>query len=112
MRIIAATAFAYVILSGIAGAADMAAPPAPIATSAPWVGFYLGLNAGGAFGDANHDFSFASLDLPMRGAIGGGQIGYNWQAGPMVLGLETDFQGSSVKGNISAPCIAPLCGLP
>jgi outer membrane immunogenic protein len=112
MRIIAGAAIACVISSGIAGAADMAVPPAPIAPPAPWTGFYLGLNAGGGVGDANNNLGFASVDLPLKGAIGGGQIGYNWQAGPMVLGLETDFQGSSVKGTISAPCIAPLCGLP
>jgi outer membrane immunogenic protein len=112
MRIIGGAAFAYMILSGIAGAADFAAPFATFAPAAPWKGFYLGVNAGGGIGDANTDFGFASLDLPVKGAIGGGQIGYNWQAGSMVFGLESDFQGSSVKGNINTPCIASLCGLP
>ena len=112
MRIVAGAVFASVVLSGIAGAVDLPVPPPPVAIAPQWTGFYVGLNAGGGFGDANNDFGFASVDLPLKGAIGGGQVGYNWQTGPMVLGLETDFQGSSVKGNISAPCIAPLCGLP
>jgi outer membrane immunogenic protein len=111
MRIITGAAFAYFVLSRIAAAADMALPPAPVAPLAPWTGFYFGLNAGGAFGDANSDFGFASVDLPLKGVVGGGQIGYNWQADSMVFGLETDFQGSSLKGSISAPCIGPLCGL-
>lgn len=112
MRIITATTCAFIALTGVAAAADMALPPAPIALPEPWTGFYLGVNAGGTFGDANNDFGFASVDLPLKGAIGGAQIGYNWQAGPTVFGLETDFQGSSLKGSISTPCITPLCGLP
>jgi outer membrane immunogenic protein len=112
VRIITATTLASIALGGVAAAADMAVPPVPVALPAPWQGFYLGVNAGGTFGDANNDFGFASVDLPLKGAMGGGQIGYNWQAGPMVYGLETDFQGSSLKGSISTPCLAPLCGLP
>jgi len=112
MRVIRGAAFAYFVLTSIAAAADMAVPPAPVAPLAPWTGFYLGVNAGGAFGDANSDFGFASVDLPLKGAIGGGQVGYNWQAGPMVFGLEADFQASSLKGSISTPCIAALCAMP
>jgi outer membrane immunogenic protein len=72
-------------------------------------GFYLGFNVGGGIGTADNDFGFASVSLPLKGAIGGGQLGYNWQTGPVVFGLETDFQGSTMKGNISTPCIAPAC---
>jgi outer membrane immunogenic protein len=32
------------------------------------------------------------------GIIGGGQIGYNWQSGAWLFGLEADFQGSGEKG--------------
>jgi outer membrane immunogenic protein len=32
-----------------------------------------------------------------RGIIGGGQIGYNWQNGAWVFGVEADFQGSGQK---------------
>src|SRR5262249_28584483 len=64
------------------------------------------------FGDANNDFGFATVDLPLKGAIGGVQVGYNWQTGPLVVGVETDFQGSSLKGSISTPCIAGTCGVP
>jgi len=35
----------------------------------------------------------------MDGIIGGGQIGYNWQANQWVFGLEADFQGSGQKGD-------------
>jgi outer membrane immunogenic protein len=122
MRIIAGTALAYCMIGGIAVAADMRAPPPALAPPMPetsgWAGFYVGVNAGGGFGSANSDFSvgggptFASVELPLKGAIGGGQVGYNWQSGPMVLGGEADFQASSIKGGISTPCVPPFCGLP
>ncbi len=33
----------------------------------------------------------------MNGVIGGGQIGYNWQASRWLFGLEADFQGSDER---------------
>jgi outer membrane immunogenic protein len=121
MRVTATTASAYFMIVGIAAAADMRSPPAftQLVQEMPaWAGLYLGVNAGGGIGTADNDFNlgggatFASVALPLKGAIGGGQIGYNWQSGAMVFGLETDFQASSLKGNISTPCVAPFCGLP
>jgi outer membrane immunogenic protein len=111
MRTIASAALAYVMIGGLAVAADMQmplayAPPAPLPT---WAGFYLGLNAGGGIGTADNNFNFASVEIPLKGAIGGGQLGYNWQFGPMVLGAEADFQGSSMTGSISTPCVTPAC---
>jgi outer membrane immunogenic protein len=42
------------------------------------------------------------------GAVGGAQVGYNWQQGSSVYGLETDISGSSLKssmsGGLSAGC--------
>src|SRR5262245_2493048 len=98
MRTIVAAASTFFLLGGAALAADMPlrqAPP-PIAPLATWTGFYIGVNGGGAFGEANSDFNvaggptFASVDLSMKGAIGGGQAGYNWQTGPAVFGVEAD----------------------
>lgn len=40
----------------------------------------------------------------MNGAIGGGQIGYNWQRTNWVFGFEADIQASAQKGNTSAVC--------
>jgi opacity protein-like surface antigen len=112
MRIMTSAALTYVMIGGLAIAADMQVPrpayiPAPPAPT--WGGFYLGGNIGGAFGTADNNFSFASVSIPLKGVIGGGQIGYNWQTGPIVFGAEADFQGSSMKGSISTPCIAPSC---
>jgi outer membrane immunogenic protein len=112
MRIIASTTFAYLMIGGLAVAADMQLPRMPYVPPAPaptWAGLYAGVNVGGGFGTSDNDFSFASVELPLKGAIGGGQIGYNWQAGPIVFGPEADFQATSLTGSISAPCIAPTC---
>jgi outer membrane immunogenic protein len=41
----------------------------------------------------------AQLNTRPGGFIGGGQIGYNWQAGLFVWGVETDFQGANISGS-------------
>jgi outer membrane immunogenic protein len=79
-----------------------AAPP-PSTTVPRWAGFYAGGNFGGGVG---HDSSTLSVGAPIgpltetfdvvpRGWLGGGQAGYNWQAGNWVYGLEADIQASS-----------------
>lgn len=97
-------------LTGAALAADLTpVPPPPPVFS--WNGFYAGLNAGA---DIPSD-SFATtpggtlLANWVEGTtaskvnfVGGGQIGYNWQPIPwIVLGLETDIQGTTAKDNIN-----------
>jgi outer membrane immunogenic protein len=99
-------------------------PPPP----SSWTGFYVGLNAGYAWGDDNalyfaNPLAFvnpaatplgqaAALAAAASGTntlhpgsqggfIGGGQVGYNYQfGGSFVVGLEADFQGLS-SGNSS-----------
>jgi outer membrane immunogenic protein len=114
---IIAVAAAILGTASVASAADMAARPynkapmvaAPIAYD--WSGFYIGAHVGGGwksndwfedatltasggigpvgFRDASHDAS---------GVIGGGQIGYNYQSGWVVFGIEGDVSGSGIKG--------------
>jgi outer membrane immunogenic protein len=92
--LLAATALSLVVGSS-AYAADLPtkAPYAPIAPApvTTWTGFYVGLNAG--FGWASTDATVAGSDLD--GFVGGGQVGYNWQSGNWVFGVEGDFQGSA-----------------
>jgi outer membrane immunogenic protein len=109
-------AIAAVSIAGSALAADMAVkappPPPPVMT---WTGFYVGLNAGGAWDNNNSTDTFgvpvqdfttpwaASAAAGARGStfgnngrfIGGGQIGYNWQFGLGVAGFEADIDGLS-----------------
>ena len=99
--------------------------PAPVFVPPPftWTGFYIGLNAGGIFssGSRNADlFVPAAIAFPLAsyfpgglgsgqtGFIGGGQAGYNWQTGAFVLGIETDFQGTTLSksfDSVSSPFV-------
>ena len=99
-------------LSGSAFAADLGArtytkAPAMAPAGTNWSGFYIGGNVGYGWGNGNTDFSFlpsptlfevdnTALDTKSKGAIGGVQIGYNWQMGAIVAGLEADIQGSGI----------------
>jgi outer membrane immunogenic protein len=58
-----------------------------------WTGFYVGANIGYGWGRDTAGGSSTNLN----GVIGGGQIGYNWQMNQLVLGVETDFQGSGER---------------
>ncbi|MCB1392936.1 outer membrane beta-barrel protein [Nitrobacter sp.] len=78
-------------------------PYVPMVT-ANWNGLYLGGNFGGGVGRnrttiSNPAGNLAQFNLAPNGFVGGGQIGYNWQAGNIVFGLETDFQGSTLEDN-------------
>src|ERR1700755_2733835 len=99
---------ALLMLGSAANAADMGRPipyQPPAMVAAPnWTGFYLGVNAGGAFGQDRIGFgvtgfpAFATIDNAFSGFVGGGQIGYNWQFNSLVAGVEADFQGTTAKG--------------
>jgi len=95
---------AGLIFAGPAFAADLPmpakAPPAPAAYS--WTGFYLGAQAGYGWGTSWQmgASGFGNTgDYPITGVVGGGTAGYNWQFNHnWVVGLETDFSGSSIYG--------------
>src|SRR5215470_19906707 len=74
--------------------------PRYIEPAASWEGWYAGVHAGVAWQktDANifepgDTFDLASASFSKTGFIGGGQIGYNWQHGNFVFGLEGDISG-------------------
>jgi outer membrane immunogenic protein len=121
------------ITAAAASAADMA--PAPY-TKAPvvvppvynWTGFYIGANAGGAWGTSDPATStiftpsgyFDPSSVPAiaaaglqhinsSGFTGGGTAGYNWQAGSVVFGIEADFNYFGLKGSTSSTAVYPCC---
>ena len=86
-------------------------PPPPVLT---WTGFYVGGNVGGGWtenynvggaGTVFNGFVWVPAIVPAGtssggGVVGGIQAGYNFQLSPMfVVGVETDFQGSSIGGS-------------
>lgn len=103
MKKILLSSVALLGLTAGAMAADLPSrrAPAPIVpvVAAPvftWTGFYLGVNAGGAWNTNNNKVFVPGVGLvggnSNTGFTGGGQIGYNYQMGMFVLGLETDLQ--------------------
>src|SRR5262245_26638768 len=97
-----------------ASAADLRMPvkaPPPAAVALSWAGFYIGGNAGAiwhhwAFTDTDDLLLFGTTNSPFwsgtRAAVmAGGQVGYNWQSGVYVFGLEADFDWTGAKSNLS-----------
>jgi len=116
MRRVLATLFT-VALGGSAGAADlsrpyMKAPPPPYAPAFSWTGTYVGANLGAAWGSFNFNpvttnnltgvvTAPGAVSASRSSIIGGGQVGYNWQIGQWVLGLEQDIQFAGLKQTVS-----------
>jgi outer membrane immunogenic protein len=108
MRRYLAAAFAAMIsltALGTASAADLRRPiykaPAYVPAYYSWTGFYLGANAGYGWGKARVDdpvFGATTDDYSVKGALLGGTIGYNYQIGSFVLGVEADYDYSWIKG--------------
>jgi outer membrane immunogenic protein len=113
-------------------AADMATktPPLPAPASSSWAGWYAGGNIGYGWGDVSSpNLSFAdpagvgfapyfaaggnvTPNLRPLGAIGGGQLGYNWALRPnWIAGIVADFQGSNTRASatntVTPPTFAP-----
>ncbi|MGB9118130.1 outer membrane protein, partial [Bradyrhizobium sp.] len=76
-------------------AADLAvkAPPPPVAIY-DWTGFYIGVAGGGSLGTSDHiDVATGRSDASgynIKGGLGGGTLGYNWQVSSFVVGFEGD----------------------
>jgi len=82
----------------------MKAPPAA-ARVYDWTGAYIGGFGGYAFGNQNLNnalgpaaFANFTTNWETHGAFGGGEIGYNWQLGNVVFGIEADGAGSNIQG--------------
>jgi outer membrane immunogenic protein len=69
-----------------------------------WGGLYGGLNVGGGVGNASFSVVapglFTSASDEIRGFVGGGQAGYNWQFGPAVVGIEGDLEYSHQQNGV------------
>ena len=96
------------IVLGIApaAAADLGARPytkAPAAAIAinNWTGFYIG--AMGGYAQQND----STLGLgEVKGGFAGGTLGYNWQTGNLVLGVEADAAWADVGFTVGNPALA------
>ena len=121
-------------------AADLApVSQAPVWT---WTGFYFGGSVGGGwltsnsteavtssfcnpvfagcspalFGPVSSNALVAgipgSLSTTKAGFLAGAQVGYNWQFGRYVLGVETDLSGTGISGSSTYSNTRPIAGFP
>jgi opacity protein-like surface antigen len=122
-------------MAGMAFAADLpvsgpyGSAPYIVRQPVEWTGFYFGANAGYGSGRYSSDLTFTGLNAggnttpfglgptelsgtdvidsgKPRGAIAGGQIGFNWQAGMFVFGGEIDGQWSGQENTFTTSCDA------
>jgi outer membrane immunogenic protein len=98
----------------VAAAADIVRPrpmpaKAPVYVAPPftWTGAYIGINGGAGWGRSDFSDPFATGSFNTSGGLVGGTLGYNWQAGQAVFGLEGDGDWSNLRG--SAPCALTSC---
>lgn len=121
MRRIGFALLASVALIGGAAAADMPvkAPVYKAPVIAPpynWTGFYVGGHIGGAW--SNVDISdptgavFAPLGATIgadgNGFLGGGQIGFNWQTGHWVFGVQGDMAWTGINTSVVDPFLPTM----
>ena len=109
-----------------AQAADAPRPQKPVYTKAPelppydWNGFYLGVNGGYGWGRSSWSDPAVGVDsgsFGTNGGLVGGQLGYNWQMGRVLLGIETDLDWANINGSsagaggVCATDGGGLCGI-
>lgn len=101
MKKLFVSAFALAVFSSSAVAADLYTPmPEPVSVS--WTGAYIGGFLGGGYVDPDVDFGGPALELDSTEFIYGGLIGYQWDAGQYIFGVEGDFGGFG-SGRDSGP---------
>jgi outer membrane immunogenic protein len=101
------------IALGVAAPALAADLPARTYTKAPayvaalydWSGFYIGINGGwGQSRDRRVDpTSVVISSLDANGGTVGGQVGYRWQTGTWVFGVEAQGNWADISGSTLVP---------
>jgi outer membrane immunogenic protein len=113
-KIALAVAALSILFTGAASAADLAArpytkAPPPVVAVYNWTGFYVGINGGGGWSRKCWDLNNL-LGVPVNpalaegchdatGGLVGGQVGYRWQAGQWVFGLEAQGDWANLRGS-------------
>lgn len=102
---------AVALLAGVSSTAALAADlpsrhkaaPAPVVVAPifTWTGVYAGLQAGYAWDKVSLDNAFGVTlnNVSRKGFVGGAHIGYLYQTGPAVFGVEADVEGTTIKSS-------------
>jgi outer membrane immunogenic protein len=98
-------ALALLTTSFAAEAADIPRPvfkgaPRSIVTYYNWTGYYAGINAGYAW-DGTSSWDIPPVQNKPQGYLVGATLGYNYQTGSFVWGLEGDIAWADVKGSVA-----------
>ena len=67
-----------------------------------WSGLYFGLNGGGGWGRSSHtdaNFGNSTGEFGVSGGLIGGTLGFNYQVGSWVWGLEGDLDWAKIHGS-------------
>jgi outer membrane immunogenic protein len=118
-------------------AADLGVRPAapayvaPVAIAPTWTGLYIGFNGGWGWSNTNNNALTLSPTTPVgalgtfvpvtvgglggnssnaNGPVFGGQLGYNYQAGSWVFGIEGDVDGANIRANQGGTIASPAFG--
>ncbi len=97
--LVAASVISVVAVNSANAGGDIYAPRKHVESDyqpALWKGFYVGGHLGGTFGEIKDDFESADVD----GVVGGIHLGYNYQSGKVVFGIEGDISlsGAEIEG--------------
>jgi opacity protein-like surface antigen len=104
-----ATLFGGIAAAVPALAADIMAVKAPAPPPPPsWTGLYFGANVGVGFGQSPFYDIYGPIpdyaldaDPSLIGAVGGFQLGYNYQFNWLVLGLQGSFDWAGIQNHFS-----------
>src|SRR3954451_15332513 len=98
------------VMPASAAALPVKAPPmrAPPPAVAIWTGCYIGANGGGSWGEKDYLDPLRVPPAPLgshdvKGWVGGGQVGCDYQTGPWVIGVQGLFDGAGLTGSHLVP---------
>lgn len=116
---------ALIVLSAPAAAHTV---PASSTAFFNWSGLYFGVSGGYGWGDNTYSYDqpprmvtltkvmlLPSVGVDMDGGVIGGGVGYNWQSGAWVFGVEGDISAANIKGKalkndvFTPPCTEQGC---
>jgi outer membrane immunogenic protein len=108
---------AFVGVVGTACAADLPVKAMPMVAPVAfnWTGFYVGVNAGYAW-SREREVTYSNItgtlvsptgvprfvNFDAKGAVAGGQIGYNFQSGVFLFGIEADADYANISGKATS----------
>ncbi|MEI9805540.1 MAG: outer membrane protein [Pseudolabrys sp.] len=64
-----------------------------------WSGFYVGLNGGYGWGTSTWSNAALTDSFAVKGGLVGGTLGYNFQSGSWIFGVEGDVDATWIKGS-------------